>query len=97
MLSQILICSLICTGLYICFQQGNILGFVRIAVANFLDRNLDRKWSKYIQKPLWDCIACMASVWTILFTWSVDIGLILAVCGLNAIIERILTGYGAID
>lgn len=54
------------------------------------------KWLKiantlnWIVKPLYDCLPCMASVWTIVLTQSVNIKDILIVCGMNAIIASVL-------
>jgi hypothetical protein len=90
MIEQAIILSLIITGLHVAFQPGNVLSPVRVFLANGLDKILDNKWSKYVQKPLWDCLACMSSVWTIVLTWSFDIRVILAVCGLNVIISRLI-------
>jgi hypothetical protein len=74
------------TGIWTLFQEGNILSPVRVWIANKFDKWFGRTSSKYIQKPLWDCLPCMASVWGILLSWSFDIRLLLALCGLNAII-----------
>lgn len=90
MIERIVILSLIITGIHIVFQQGNVLSPVRVLVANFLDKKLDKKWSCYVQKPLWCCLPCMSSVWTIVLTWHFDVFLICAVCGLNVIISRII-------
>jgi hypothetical protein len=84
----ILTIALIITGIHVCFLQGNVLSWLRVWCACKLDRALGLKWSRYVQKPLWDCLPCMGSFWTLLITWSVDIVLMLAVCGLLAIIER---------
>lgn len=90
MIERIIILSLIITGIHVVFQQGNMLSSVRVLVANWLDNTIGKKWSCYVQKPLWCCIPCMASVWTIVLTWDVDVFLICAVCGLNLIISRII-------
>lgn len=94
MLQTIVVYSLIITGIYVAFQQGNVLGWLRIAVANGLDKAIGKKWSRYIQKPLWDCLPCMASVWTVVLDvatgvspWQLLLLLILGVCGLNALLE----------
>lgn len=87
-MTGIIYISLIILGIYVCFRQGMILGWVRIAVANKLDRWAGIKWSRYVQKPLWDCLPCMASVWTIVLTWQVNMWQILAVCGLNFLISK---------
>lgn len=90
--------SWIITALYVSFQKGMFLGKLRAKIATFLDRKLiarlgnqqGRKWSTYIQKPFWDCLPCMSSVWGLLLSWSLDIELILVICGINAIIDKIL-------
>lgn len=79
--------SLIIVAVHVCFLQGMVLGWLRIWMANKLDKAFGLKWSRYIQKPLWDCLPCMASIWTILLTQHIDVLLILTVCGLNCLIE----------
>lgn len=90
MIEVIVIVSLIITGLHIAFAAGNFLSPVRVFVANYLDKGFGQKVSKYIQKPLWDCLPCMGSVWTLIITWHFDLWLIAAVCGLNTIIGRLI-------
>ena len=90
MIEQAVILSLQITAIYIVFQQGMLLGWVRIVTANLLDNLLDIRISRYIQKPLWDCLMCMSSIWTIALTRSFDIKLILVVCGINCLIEKYL-------
>lgn len=99
MIQQIAVLSLMITGLRVATWSGNMLMHPRVWCANLLDKILGKKWSRYVQKPLWDCLPCMASVWTIVFTWSIDIKLILAVCGMNVLIDVVLnkTGYGPAD
>lgn len=80
--------SLAIAGVHVAFADGNILAPVRIWAANQLDR-LGLSASKYIQKPLWSCLPCMGGIWTILLTWRFDLLLILAVVGLNALLERL--------
>lgn len=56
--------------------------------------------SQHIQKPLWGCVICMASVWTIILTrfdhhaihWlkPIDFPLMFTVCGINCIIDKIV-------
>jgi hypothetical protein len=88
MIEKVVILSLMITAVYTLFQEGNLLSPVRIWGANILDRSFGLKWSRYIQKPLWDCLPCMASVWGILLSWSFDVRLLLAVCGVNVIVSR---------
>jgi hypothetical protein len=85
--------SLIITAIYTLFSEGNALSWLRVWCANQLDLCFGLKMSKYIQKPLWDCLPCMASIWGIVLTWSFDVKLLLIVCGLNVIIDKILS-YG---
>lgn len=90
MIAQAAILSLQITAIYIVFQQGMFLGWLRIAMANVFDKLLGKKRSRYFQKPLFDCLPCMASVWTIILMWHFDVRMILAVCGLNIIIDKFL-------
>ncbi|MEX6689211.1 hypothetical protein QTN47_17005 [Danxiaibacter flavus] len=53
------------TTAYMLFKQGMLLGRIRIASANFLDKIFDWKTSRVVQKPLWDCLICMSSIWTV--------------------------------
>lgn len=96
--------SLTVTAIYVLFREGMFLGRLKklgnaliehlvcsvmgSAAKTYVDR---KRWATYIQKPVWGCLSCMASLWTILLTWSFDIKLILVVCGLNAIIGNILS------
>lgn len=90
MIDQAIILSLEITAIYVVFQQGMILGWFRIIVANLFDRAFGLQWSRYIQKPLWDCLACMSLLWTVLLTQGFDLKLILVVCGINTIIDKFL-------
>jgi hypothetical protein len=90
MLEKAIIISLQITAIYVLFQQGSLLGGVRIYLSNMLDKYFSKVTSIYIQKPLWECLFCMSSVWTILLTMSFDIKLILCVCGVNCIIYNLL-------
>jgi hypothetical protein len=90
MLTQAIILSLQITAIYILFMQGMLLGKVRIKAANWLDNNFLKANSKVIQKPLWDCPACMSSVWTIILTQSIDIPLMLCVCTISFIISKMI-------
>lgn len=89
MIEKAIIISLQITAIYILFQQGNLLGNVRIGIANWLDKKFTKQYSILIQKPLFECLCCMSSVWTILITFTIDIGLMLLVCGINCIIYKI--------
>lgn len=90
MIITALILSLQITAVYIVFRQGMLLGWFRIMMANVLDKRFGMLRSRYIQKPLWDCLPCMASVWTIILMWKIDVRMILLVCGMNVIINKFL-------
>ena len=45
---------------------------------------------KNIVKPLYDCLPCMASFWTCVILWKIDIKAMLIVCGMNAIVASVL-------
>jgi hypothetical protein len=87
MIAKVILISLFCTGLHIAFSQGNALSFIRVWVANKLDHLLGKKWSLYVQKPIWGCLPCMASVYGLLLG-GFNLLIICAVCGLNVIIDR---------
>jgi hypothetical protein len=87
MITAAIILSFQITAIYALFQQGMMLAVVRTKSANQLDKLLGLKASRYVQKPLWDCLACMASLWTCLLSWSINIELMLLVCGINYLIE----------
>jgi hypothetical protein len=96
MIELALILSLQITAIYVCFQEGMLLGWLRIFLANWLDKYLGSKISRYVQKPIWDCLPCMASVWTLLLALryirepDIIMALILIVCGINVLIDKIL-------
>jgi hypothetical protein len=83
--------ALIITGIHVTFWPGNIFSSVRELAANGLDKLLGRKWSRYVQKPMWDCLPCMASLWTCVLTWRIDILLMLGVCGFLLIVDNSIT------
>jgi hypothetical protein len=97
MIERAVILSLQITAIYMLFQEGMILGWLRIKVANALDRRFGLVSSKYIQKPVWDCLTCMAGIWTIVLTLSFNWKLILAVCGMNSLIDKLLSYEGNIE
>jgi hypothetical protein len=97
MVQNIIILSLVITGIYVAFQQGMLFGWLRIMVANWLDKLVGKKVSKYIQKPLWDCLPCMSGLWYIVLIHSFNLVTILAICGLNSLIDKLLdyeTSFG---
>lgn len=97
MLLLALITSLKITAIYTIVQQGMLLHPVRASVATQFDNLFGLTISKYVQKPLWSCLPCMSSFWTVILTLSFDINLILIVCGINAIIDKYLTDGGSVS
>lgn len=95
MLQQLLISCLILTGIHICFWDGMILWRLKKYLCCL---------PYFIQKPLFDCLICMASVWgTVLYFgyWYNDfsfqwIVFILALAGLNTIASSIIEFAGRV-
>ena len=79
---QLIEISLICVGIHVCFLEGMI--FERLRIERYINVQY------FIVKPLYDCLPCMASFWTCVLLWKIDIKSILIVCGMNAIIASIL-------
>jgi len=105
MLQHAIILSLQITAIYVVLQQGMLLGWLRIGIENKLDDvciffskklkksqplSSGKQTSKFFQKPVWGCLTCMGSLWTIILTWSFNLPLILVVCGINALIDKFL-------
>ncbi len=97
MLAAAGVISLKILSIHLLFQQGMLLGWFRIGAANMFDWLMGPKVSRYVQKPLWDCLPCMSSVWTIIFTLSFDINLMLVVCGINFIIDQFTQDERVVD
>jgi hypothetical protein len=93
---DILTASFCILGIYICFQEGNIL----FPVKQFLDKYLDRGIGRYIATPLYQCLTCMASIhgtW-LFFVLGVDINyfvFIFALAGCNLIFDIGLEIYNS--
>ncbi len=90
MLQAAVLLSIQILAIHLLFNKSPIGMPVKIAFANMFDKLFGKKASKIIQSPLWDCFICMSSVWTILLSWSVDPLLIIAVCGVNIIINKLI-------
>lgn len=93
MLEQAIVIALQITAIHIAFQQGNVLAWARLLLANGLDK-LNRPVLKiYILKPITDCLTCSASVWGSLLMWLELHGwsfwLLLTIAGVNFIIENL--------
>lgn len=89
--------SLIITAIHICCKDGMIFSEIRIFMQNQLDKL--GKASYVIQKPLFSCIICMASVWGVLGCLYFGVPLkqwietILTICGINVIITFFLPKF----
>jgi len=80
---QLIEISLICVGIHVCFLDGMVFECLRI------EKYLHSKLQWFV-KPLYDCLPCMASVWTCIILWKIDIKAMLIVCGINAILAGVL-------
>lgn len=98
MLTTALTISLITIGIHASTWDGMILQPIR----EWLDWKLSNKYGKYIKKPLYDCLICMSSVWTVLCFFAIDFNiaelplLVLIVAGINTILMHLiywLKGY----
>ncbi len=86
--------SLIITAIYVCTWDGMIFEKPRIFIQNLLDC-MGLGFSLWVQKPLFGCLMCMSSFWTIALTiwdtpYNVVFRLIFLVCGINTIINSII-------
>lgn len=101
MIERIILISLICTGIHVCTWDGMI--FQRFPK---LYNDLVMKMRTYppvgkilvfLRNPLYGCLRCMASIWTIAVWlcagWNIDlslVGAIIAVCGINTIVSSFI-------
>jgi len=89
-MSELIYISLFCTGLFVAM---NAKGMLLVPVANFLSTYLP----EWICKPIFECLVCMSSVWTVVF-WTVFvqkdywhiIPAMFIVAGLNTIIYALI-------
>ena len=85
-------------AIYSATSEGMIFYKCKIEIKSALDRLLGQEISEVISKPLFDCLICMSSFWTLallLLVYDIEIisfGLIiktiLIVAGLNTIISK---------
>lgn len=99
---QLIEISLICTGIHVCFLDGMVFYRFRLcdivmnAYQNIYPSCTVKQYKlvdsimTWISKPLYDCLPCMASFWTIVLMQKFDLKSILIVCGMNAIISSVL-------
>jgi hypothetical protein len=99
MLTLALTISLFTIGIHAATWDGMILEPIRI----WLDSKLSNKYGKYVKKPLYECLICMSSVWTIIYS-LLNYGcintstfiLIIVVAGINTLLMHFiywLKGY----
>ena len=85
-----LLVSLFCTGIFIVMNGEDML---LVQVANFLSSRL----AEWICKPLFECLPCMASIWSVVLwlAWQRSLSFTLLVvipivCGMNGIVSSII-------
>jgi len=98
MITQILITSLVCFGIYKATRYKawmDVNGVQRqYEILGLIKRYGDLYLPSWIRKPLYDCPPCMGSVWSVVtslyFGFGVELLLIIpAVSGLNYILVRL--------
>lgn len=98
--------SLYCTGIYVATRKGMILYSFRKAIEGLLLSTINRLFGIRVQdpyrtalticKPLFGCLMCMSSVWTLFFflvfgiDWWNILFLIPIVAGINSIINSLI-------
>lgn len=82
--------SLFCTGLFIAMNGKDML---LVPAANFLSSQLP----EWLCKPLFECMVCMASFWTVAYwivfmryDWHLILVYIPIVAGINGIISAVI-------
>lgn len=96
--------SLIITAIYSTTMDGMIFHPIRATIKTILDKVVGQELSEIISKPLFDCLTCMSSFWTLVLMWFyIDIStyslydsvyvllLMLTVCGINSIINHFVS------
>lgn len=88
--------SLCILAVHACTWDGMVLERPRAAVQTLLDKLVGVERSEWLQKPLFGCLTCMASVWGVfgcitfsvpLLDWPITI---LTVCGINTLFSTLL-------
>lgn len=92
--------SLIITAIYSVTREGMIAHPIRTRIKTFLDKKIGQQVSEIITKPLFECLVCMSSFWTLVLMWFwIDVSiyssvyvllLILTVSGINSIINHFI-------
>ncbi len=100
MLLQSLQYSLIIIAIYMCYQQDMILYYPRLVLEVLVDFTYNTPLYDYLRKPLYDCVVCMSSVYTILLWFVKDhqplsmdlVWTIFMVAGLNTLAGPFIDG-----
>lgn len=96
--------SLCCVAIHVSTWQGMILHSVSISVEKVLAKTFNKvlwlsvpkatELSLYLLKPVFRCMICMSSIWTVLFWlfWDFNLVLImLCVCGINTLFTALIS------
>jgi hypothetical protein len=73
-----------------------VFGRLRAAIHTAMDKVFGVVWSEWMAKPLFACLPCMASFWTLALAPIFDVGIadipitMLTVCGINTIFSALL-------
>lgn len=84
-----LLTSLKILAIHVICRKGHIFFGLRNQVARFIYKTK----LTVLEKPLYDCMTCMASIWGLLF-WAIGgrefhpVSVIFIVCGINIILAR---------
>jgi hypothetical protein len=96
-LTTAIIFSLMQTGIFIATQPGMLLGKPIGMFDQWLSMKLRQPVYEIVRKPLYACLQCMASFWTIVFYCIAQphefiylIPLIFCICGLNTLMRGII-------
>ena len=96
MITTALTISLIILGVYLSTRDDMIFGKLRAWLQTKMDKVFGVKVSDWLQKPLFECCYCMASVWTLVLSPYFSISwydipiMILVVCGINVVLGGVL-------
>jgi len=93
-----------CVAVHVTTWKGMILHSASISVENkislifqrafCMSRTKSLELTLFLMKPIYRCMICMSSIWTILFWffWNFNLGLmILVVCGINTVLTSLIS------
>lgn len=93
-----IIISLVCVGIYVTTWEGMIF----YKLANRIKSVLEKRKLSMLHKPLFGCLTCMSSFWT-LVAWFIDdcnfhlLWVMLCVAGINTIHTAIINDLMPIE